>query len=207
MVVTEVKATKEQRHFDVVSATPLPSGAMVLDDDNNLVCVISLKNQCLSVPLQQAVLTRELMQYDSNDEVVAAYMPEIITGTAIIVVVAGASGTFYLMTFLRARYLGIPAAVFWKAMCSYGYCAGWSVLSSIQCALGIGCCPCTYGYSAACCWTAPLTAAWNWIDLQARRPIGTYVTLPDQEAFLSPEHMATPPHESSPSVPEVIVQY
>ena len=184
VVATELSASLEQRHFDVASATALPSGTMVMDDQHNLICLMSVKNQCLSVPLGQTVRTRELNQYgESSDEIAAQYLPQILLGSAVAVLVAGAVGTFYLVSFVRARHLSIPAGVFWQNICNYGYCSGWSPLSTVQCILGTACCPFTYGYSAACCWTASLTAAWNWVEAEARQT-GIYAGISDQQPFI-----------------------
>ena len=193
VVLTQLSSSKGQRHFDIASTTTLPPGALVMDDHNNLVCLMSVKNQCLSVPLGQTFISRELNQYDgeSSADTAALYMPQIIIASAVAVVATGAIGTFYLVTFVRSRQLGIPAGLFWKNICNLGYCSGWSGLSSIQCALGFGCVPFTYGYSAACCWTAPLTAAWNWIDMTARNLAGS-----DSAQLIPPPEYSLAPNEA-----------
>ncbi|MGI9277599.1 MAG: hypothetical protein ACR2PT_22465 [Endozoicomonas sp.] len=192
VVVTELKVTKEQRYFDVDSTSKalLPSSAMVLDDQNNLVCQMSNKRQCLSVPLQQTVRTRELSQYDEGGDFVSQYfLPIVLPVTVIAVVGTGVISSFYVVTYIRANRLRIPAAIFFKGMCSCAYCQGWSALSTYQCCLGVICFPFTCGYSAACFYAAPLTAAWNYLDGVARQ-----LTLPEQQVFL-------PESEQLPSLP------
>lgn len=157
----------QQRFYDVSADGPLPSGTVVMDDKNHLVCLISIKGRCVSVPLGQVLLTRKLEQYgepgDSSD-MVASLAPIIAEVGTVLVVITGAVGVFYGALFIRSKQLGIPTSTFWGGMCGYGYCKGGDALSGVLCALGSLCFIPTGGYSGALCWAGPFVAAWNWLN-------------------------------------------
>jgi hypothetical protein len=187
--VTRLTSVKQQHFYDVSSDISLPSGTMVFDDKNRLICLISIKNQCISVPLEQAFLTRKLNQYE--EDTAYSLTPAIVEAGAVLVLVAGTAGTFYTALFFRARYLGIPAGTYWGGICSNGYCKGWNALSTVFCGLGTAFCIPTGGYSCTLCWAAPFTAAWNWLTIKSQELLS-----PSTDNLAPPEYSIQPPTDN-----------
>ena len=163
-------------YFDISSKTELLPGTPVMDEEQNLVCLVTSNNQCRT--LSPALInrhSRNLQQYDDDnddyDDALTEALPFVVISVIGGAVVAAATTSFYVILMVRAKHKGMTTGAYFSGICSCAYCAGWSSLSTVFCVMGAVICPFTYAIcSTPCWWAAPFSAAWNWIDDNGRAP-------------------------------------
>lgn len=163
--VTQLASSNEQQRFyDVSADESLPSGTVVMDDKSHLVCLISFRNQCASVPHGQVFLMRKLEQNEDSGEnrgKIASFAPVIGVVGAALVVIAGVAGAFYGARFMRSRSSDIPAGGLLGEKYKYSYCKKCNALCETLCFLGCLYFVPTGRYRVSLWWAGPFVAAWN----------------------------------------------